>query len=357
MGAIESAVSLPSTPTAEDFRFTPPRFAMGDAAAVLLENYGVRGSLTALAGERDQNFRVRAEDGTMFVLKLSSPQESSGAIDFQIRALDHIRHADEEIGVPRVVPTQDLKMRCSISDAGGAPHHVRLLTHVPGVPLDTFDGGSEDVLRAVGVLMGRVVRALEGLSPPERPEFLPWDVMNGLVVMDRFSRDYLPPSLENVCEPFLNRFATETLPQLHALPAQVIHNDLHAGNVLSDPNDPTRLTGCIDFGDMAYRPTVMELSSSLGEFAGTVTSFIASCQAMLSGFRAYAPLPNEQLPLLYDATLARAILCAQLAMFRLKHANLDPAIETTHLPCAISAVQAISSIDRRDFTAALMATP
>ena len=357
MGTIENAVSLPSTPSADDFRFTPPRFAMVDAAALLLENYGLRGSLTALAGERDQNFRVCAEDGSLFVLKLSTPQESASTIDFQIRALEHIRKADGEIGVPRVLPTQDRKLRCSIADTGGVPHHARLLTHVPGVPLDTVDAPSEDVICAVGALMGRLVRALEGLPPPECPEFLPWDVMNGLVAMNPFSREYLPPSLKKLCDPFLNRFASETLPQLHTLRAQVIHNDLHAGNVLSDPDDPAKLTGCIDFGDMAYRPTVMELSSSLGEFAGTVPDFTASCRAMLSGFRAHAPFPDEHLPLLYDATLARAILCAQLAMFRLKHANLDPAIEAIHLPCAISAVQAISSIDRRDFATALMATP
>lgn len=347
---------LPCEPSAEDFRFTPPRFPEQDIADLLVETYGIRGDLTALAGERDQNIRVRSEDGRTFVLKISSPQESNEAVGFQIRALEHVRRENPAIGVPRLIPARNGKLCCSIVDASGISHHVRLLTHVPGVPLDTIEDRPAETIQAVGALMGQLVGALEGVSPPKRPEFLPWDVMNGLVVMDGFSERYVPPQLWDICEPFLNRFASDTLPQLHALPAQVIHNDLHPGNVLCQPDDPTRLTGCIDFGDMACRPTVMELSSSLAEFAGNVSGFIACCREMLAGYRIHATLPDALLPLLYDATLARAILCVQLAMFRLRHANLDPAIETTHLPAAIDAVRAISSIDRREFVAALAAT-
>lgn len=352
-----SQVTLPHEPTAEDFRFNPPSFPVQDIADLLLETYGIRGGLTALAGERDQNFRVVADDGRTFVLKISSPEETTEAIDFQIRALEHIRRMNAEIGVPRPVPARNGRLRCCIFDADGISHHVRLLTHVPGVPLDTFKAPTTDSVQAVGALMGRLVCALDGVTPPEKPEFLPWDVMNGLVVMDGFSDRYLPPALRDTCEPFLNRFASDSLPQLHALPAQVIHNDLHPGNVLCEPGNPARLTGCIDFGDMAFRPILMELASSLGEFAGAATDFVACSRAMLSGFRARVRLPDELLPLLYDATLARAILCVQLAMFRLRHANLDPAIETTHLPAAIDAVKAISSIDRREFAAALATTP
>ncbi len=343
---------LPSVPTAEVFRFTPPRFPMEEVARLLRESYGLAGSLSALTGERDQNIRASTVDGRHFVLKISAPQESTEAIDFQIRALDRIRRKDPGLGVPRRVPTRDGQPRCTIEDAGGTAHHVRLLTHVPGVPLDTVQDLSAETIHAVGVLMGRLVNALDGMPPPQ-PEFLPWDVMNGLIVMDGFGTHYLPPVLKDVGEAFLARFREDTLPRLHSLPARVIHNDLHPGNVLCDPDDPTRLTGCIDFGDMVCRPTVMELSSSLGEFAGVVPDFLACCREMISGFRTRATLPDAHLPLLFDATLARAILCAQLAMFRLKHANLDPAIETTHLPAAIDAVNAISSIDRRSFTAAL----
>ena len=350
-------VPLPSEPTPEDFRFTPPSFPLREVAELLFEAYGLGGSLTALAGERDQNIRVCAEDGGTFVLKISSPQESADAIDFQIRALEHIRQSDVQVTAPQVIPARNGNLHCAIPDGKGVLHHVRLLTHVPGVPLDTIETPSAVSLQAVGVLMGRLVRALEGVSPPAKPEFMAWDVMNGLVVMDGFSERYLPSALKGLCEPFLHRFADETLPQLHRLPAQVIHNDLHAGNVLCEPGDPEKLTGCIDFGDMACRPVVMELSSSLGEFAGTVPDFIEGCRAMLSGFRSQAPLADELLPLLYDATLARAVLCAQLATFRLTHANLDPAIETTHLPCAIEAVKAITSVDRDRFSAALSGAP
>ncbi|WP_397543184.1 phosphotransferase [Roseovarius salis] len=347
--------SLPPDPTVADFRFDPPRFQAPAVADFLSGTYGIDGQLTPLSGERDQNFRLEAESGVAYVVKISGPRETGAAVDFQNRALEHIRCADPGLGVPRVVPTHAGAPRAAIAEGDGPAHHLRLLTHVPGVPLDSFDAPSEASLRAVGVLMGRMDRTLKTMPPPVPREFLPWDVMNGLAVMDGFRDRYLPSTLRDICMPFLRRFASETLPRLHDLPEQVIHNDLHAGNVLCDPDDPERLTGCIDFGDMVCRPTVMELSSALGEFAGIMPDFLAGCRAMLGGYRSEAEFSDTLLPLLYDAALARAVLCAQLAMFRRAHANNDPAIETVHLPGAVDAVRAIAAVDRRDFTDALAA--
>jgi Ser/Thr protein kinase RdoA (MazF antagonist) len=146
------------------------------------------------------------------------------------------------------------------------------------------------------------------------------------------------------------------LPALRRLPAQVIHNDLHPGNILCDPEMPGRLTGCIDFGDIVCRPPVMELASALGEYAGWVDDFGGACRALLDGVRAETGLEDDLLPLLYDAMLARAVLCAQLASFRLAHSNTDPDIEAVHLPRAIGAVRTISAIDRSAFCVAMSQT-
>jgi Ser/Thr protein kinase RdoA (MazF antagonist) len=50
------------------------------------DHWGLEGEFTPLDGERDQNHRVTAADGTRYVLKVSAAGESEGAVDFQVAA-------------------------------------------------------------------------------------------------------------------------------------------------------------------------------------------------------------------------------------------------------------------------------
>jgi len=346
-------LSLEAKLTPEDFRFTPPDVPEDQIHDLLWKNYGVQGVLHRLAGERDQNIRVSTARGDTYVLKIAGPRERVETLDFQTAALDHIRREDANLGVPRVIATVNGELRTAVESNEGPALQARLLTHVPGVPLDSAEHLTEATLRSVGQLIGRVLRSLERFEAPVSQDFLPWDVLNGLVVRDEFREHNLPDCLEDLCAPFLDRFATESLPQLRALPAQVIHNDLHSGNILCDPQDTARLTGCIDFGDMVCRPALMELASAFGEFAGSFSDPLNDFRTVLEGVREHVELPDDLLGLLYDASLARAILCAQIATFRIREANVDPEIEASHLPWAIASVKAISAVGRDTFSSNL----
>ena len=78
--------------SAADLNFNPARFPLERLTDFARENWGVEGDLTPLDGERDQNHRVHAADGTSYVLKVSAAGESEGAVDFQVAALKHLEH-------------------------------------------------------------------------------------------------------------------------------------------------------------------------------------------------------------------------------------------------------------------------
>src|SRR5205823_10293442 len=61
----------------------PPAFAGEAARQILRDSFGVTGSLTALAGERDQNFRVDTADGQRFLYKISNPADTRPVLDMQ----------------------------------------------------------------------------------------------------------------------------------------------------------------------------------------------------------------------------------------------------------------------------------
>ena len=80
----------------------PPAFSEDSARRIAEQEFALEGEFTALASERDQNFRVR-ENGSACVLKISNADEAEDVIDFQIRALEHIERHDPGLPVPRVL--------------------------------------------------------------------------------------------------------------------------------------------------------------------------------------------------------------------------------------------------------------
>ncbi len=67
-----------------------PDISSDAAARVLRELYGIEGALSRLYSERDQNFRVRATDGSDYVLKIANSDEDPGVLDMQHQALAHV---------------------------------------------------------------------------------------------------------------------------------------------------------------------------------------------------------------------------------------------------------------------------
>jgi len=61
------------------------------------------------------------------------------------------------------------------------------------------------------------------------------------------------------------------------------------------------------------------------------------------------PIPIEQLELLYDATLARAIMTVQLFEFRVRTTDVDPGVVAVDLPNAKAGLRKLLRIDEARF--------
>src|SRR5437868_2859022 len=85
----------------------PPAFGDEAARRILRDGFGVTGSLTALAGERDQNFRVDTAGGQRVLFKISNPADTRPVLDMQTPALrpllGHISDAARRAQVERVL--------------------------------------------------------------------------------------------------------------------------------------------------------------------------------------------------------------------------------------------------------------
>ena len=105
--------------TPEELRFTPPAIDEASVAAFVERRWGLRGDLKGLAGERDQNFRLRLEDGRQFVVKIASSVEDPALVDYQVQALLHIAQRDSDLPTPHIIPAADGRSVCEyVSPAG-----------------------------------------------------------------------------------------------------------------------------------------------------------------------------------------------------------------------------------------------
>ncbi|MGI9316579.1 MAG: phosphotransferase, partial [bacterium] len=298
---------MPITLSADALGFNPPALPLIDLSRLLLEQYGVEGKMKPLAGERDQNLRITDATDQRYVLKVSGPEEDASIVDFQIKALEHIRTSDPDLNVPRHIPNHEGKLSTQLQAADGQVHIVRLLTFVEGVPLEEFGALSDSLIQQIGELQGRLCRAFEGFGHPAENHFMPWDAMNGLVVSDSLRNGYLPAHLVNASESVLQRLEREVLPIMQKMPSQVIHNDAHTGNVLCHVDNHDQVSGLIDFGDIVRRPMVVDLATSLANIAEHNSNVIAAACMLLGGFERHRTLPEGQHEVFYDALCARAI--------------------------------------------------
>ena len=280
-----------------------PAFSDEAAAELLRAAYGIAGTLKRLYSERDQNFRVRAADGTAYVLKIANRDEDPGVLDLQHQALAHLEARDPSLPTPRVIRTRDGALSGSIADGEGRAHIYRLLSFMPGIDLAEVPA-TPKVLRGLGETTARLDKALRSFFHPSADHVLLWDLRR-LPDM-RHNTDVLEdPEQRRTIEAVIDHFTAAVLPRLADLRWQVIHNDANPWNVLVAEDDPEHIAGIIDYGDMVFAPLICELAIAAAGVCPHVEDPVAAICAVAKGFDEVIPLEAEEVDLIYDLVVAR----------------------------------------------------
>ena len=302
--------------TARDMRFNPPSFDPAEVAAKVADDYGLIGEWAPLTGERDQNIRLRAQDGRKFVVKISGPDEDPDVADLQVQALLFLEKGSPQIPVPRIIRTKTGSCLSAIINQRGVKHALRIVTYLDGIPYG--DGAFPDAenLQKIGAFQGEMINALAGFEHKASRHFMPWNLSNGIAV----SRDLWAEAADDVktlAAPLLHRLRHEVLPKLNAGRSQIIHNDGHPYNLLRADAVSMDVVGLIDFGDMVYAPIINELAVSATTFYRWSNEDLNTVENLLIGFHSKHPLSDTEVSLLWDAMTLRAIITILLSDIKL----------------------------------------
>ncbi len=296
-------------PQADPFALIESEAPQLDASEVLRlvrEHYGLEARLEALLSERDQNFRLRCDDGRQFAVKIVNAAEDPLATDFQSHALlyleAYLANNDCPINVPRILRTTAGRTHLPVTSAG-AQHVMRIVTYLAGIPLGNTPA-SPVLCRHLGVCLAHLGRALHGFDHPGSDHGLLWDMQQSLQL--RRILEHVPDrDLRRDIAQTLDDFEAHALPQFKGARSQVIHSDLNPGNVLIDADDHSSITGVIDFGDMLKAPLIVDVAIGASYLRATTGNPLAGIAEFLVGYHSVTPLEISEIDMLFNLIKTR----------------------------------------------------
>lgn len=311
----------------------PPVLAETDVSALVQAHWRMSGTLSALTSERDLNYRLTTRQGR-FVVKLANPAEAEAVTHFQTRALLHLEAS--VLPVPRIVRTS------AGATEVATPHGVlRVLTYLEGQPLYLAPKSLQQ-RAAIGRIAARLTLGLQGFTDPAARQDLQWDIRHTSRL--RPLLPHVAADIRSLCTETLDRFDAEIAPHLAQCRWQVVHNDLNPHNVLTDPADPTRIAGVLDFGDMVETPLVCDAAVAACYQVDPEAPF-DSLAAFARTYHAVLPLTPLEQSLFPMLTQARMLTSVVIASARAARFPENAAYILRNLPNARAGLLALQGVN------------
>jgi Ser/Thr protein kinase RdoA (MazF antagonist) len=290
----------------------PPEIPQDEVLLLLDREYSLRGTLAQLVSERDLNFRLDTADGLRYVVKIANATEPFDVTDFQVQALRHLEAEECPVAVPRILHTTRGAVMTTI-DTGGKSFRVRVVSHLPGRPLE---GRSPDAVFAfeMGRSLGLIDLALSTFRHPGESQVLLWD-MQRAGELRALVRHVPDEDLQRLVASCIDVFEGRLQAALAQLRTQVIHNDLNPGNILVNDADPPTVAGVIDFGDMLRAPLIVDVAIAASYLRSTEDE-LATLGAFVAGFEDELPLHDAERALLYDLVMTRLAATISILYWR-----------------------------------------
>lgn len=289
-----------------------PEVSSAAVAEALREHFGLDGELTPLAGERDTNFRVDLPDGTRYVAKVSSTEESEELLQIEADLMRHVSGITGFSPAP-VASTADSYIVHVQGEGGALP--LRLVEYLPGTLMADVRPRSESLLVDLGARVADLVSALGAYPdhPPARVDF-EWALGRSGLVMER-CLELFNGEERALIDGVYDGWKTRE-PDLLGLGSQVIHGDINDHNVLvsTDDDGVRRVSGIIDLGDAHSAPRVFDLGITLAYAALGTDDPLMAAAAVARGFHERTPLSEDEADVLF--ALMRARLGASVSISR-----------------------------------------
>lgn len=312
-----------------------PNFSLEEASEIAERHFGVHGTATLLASERDQNFKIAASTGKTFVLKIANSQEPREMLEAQNGALLHLQGSLDF--TPFVVEANDGSHIVDVESSTTGRHLVRLMTFLSGTLLANEQRQSAELLRDLGVKVGQIDNVLSSYDHPALHYDFHWDLANAPSVVGQYRHLIPDATVSALVHQISNDYAEHYASRVQQLPKSIIHNDANDHNVVvgggSDLYSRNQsVTGIIDFGDMIHSHTAGGLAIAIAYAVLDKSDPLTTACQVVSGYHAAFPLSAEEIALLWPLVLMRLSTSAAMAGFQMQQRPDDPYLAISQAP-------------------------
>ena len=340
-------------PSGAQLSSSVPDLSCAEAKDLAASLYGIHSEAHLLTSERDENFRIVAADGCAYLLKISNPSDPDEVVDLQTACLDHIALVDPARPVPRVLRTLAGANGDHIVLADGRRCAVRLLTYLEGVQAKIRPRSRAQRVQ-LGAALAELDLALRDFTHPAASHDLLWNVARA----DRLAHLVEPivgDARRKIVRHFMDRFVGELMPRLARVRAQVIHNDFHLYNVLVAADDPERVTGIIDFGDMIHAPLVGEVATGAAYQLADAADPLAAAAQFVGAYHAVLPLQSQEQEIVTDLMSTRHLITVLISEWRSRRYPENHDYIMRHNPASWDALHLMADISRQSARDRLLA--
>ena len=282
-----------------------PQFSEVEILEFLKNNYNLSGVLKALPGYSDQNLRLTTIDNKQYIIKIANIAEPLQSLEMQNSAMAHL--TNKALAVPHAVENCDGELITHVKGEEELTFSLRVLTYIEGQFYAEAKSESHNnkLWQDLGLFIGKIDLALTDFQHVGAYRYFDWDLAHGYAICQS-KKQLLTQSQQRLVDSFLILYQTQTLPVIAQLPQGVIHNDANDYNLLIDDIDqPAKISGIIDFGDMVYSHVINELAICCAYALMGQTDPLVTLKVIVAGYNQQRKLTDIELEVLFSLIALR----------------------------------------------------